>query len=402
MKSARYDAILWQNRQNRRMKNKLRHLTAPTLVLALAVVAYLLAEPIINDWRAASQQGKPTQPEETAPDVGLRRVLAENIQVDASGDHQILLAIARLEQRSSVTARILHQANIHGIHLGGKGEYLQSERGTHRHVRWLLESQHDGVRTSFLQSSDGRFLWTDRQVATGRRIQRVDLWQLRRMSKLDLSDDSEGRSTESAPFSPQLTAGYGGLPMLLESLRAHFEFTRPRVFRAPESLGLGSQPVLGMIGRWRPESLAVVVADLSQIDESLLAPATMTKQLEQRLANGPLPAQLPINVLVLLGQNDLFPYLIEYRAIDDVLASADLASESLFQLSRAPLTKLEFFDVVFDREIDGGEFLYSAPDEPAWYDGTDQYVDRMRHIRTIRLAQQRGRQLATAPSDPLH
>lgn len=376
------------------MKNKLRLLTNATLVLGTIVAAYLLAEPAIQRWRAEGRQTDAAKADQRKA-KNLQRVMAENIPVDPSGDHQLLLAIARLEQRASVTARIQHQAHVGGLRLDGKGEYLQQGRGTNRHVRWLLESQHGGVRASLLQTTDGRFLWTDRHIATGRNIERVDLWQLRRMSKLITDENADGPSTESAPFAPQLAGSFGGLPTLLESLRTHFEFTAPGAFRAPENLGLGSQPVLGLIGRWRPESLATVMADLTGIDEQQLTPATMTERLEQQLSLGSLPKQLPLNVMVLLGQQDLYPYLIEYRSADDLLASNELPAQSLFQLSREPLARLEFHDVVFDREISTVEFIYEPPVEPAWYDGTDSYVERMQRHHSIHVVQQRGRRLAT-------
>lgn len=372
------------------MKHKLRVLTTTTLVLGTAAAAYLLVEPSIEQWK----EGKQPPDSDAVVATNMRRLLPANIPVDASGDHQLLMAIARLEQRASVTARIQHEANVEGLLLVGKGEYLQQGRGTSRHVRWLLESQNEGVRASLLQSTDGSFLWTDRHIATGRHIQRVDLWQLRRMNKLIMDEEGDGNSVQSAPFSPQLAAGFGGLPMLLESLRTHFEFTSPGVFRAPASLGLGSQPVLGLIGRWRLESLAAVVADLTDVDQQQLTSAAMTERLEQRLASGQLPKRLPLNVLILLGQHDLFPYLIEYRAADDLLASEDLPPQSLFQLSRQPMARLEFFDVVFDRDISTVEFIYEPPVEPAWYDGTDTYVDRLQRLQTIQVAKQRGKQLA--------
>lgn len=379
------------------MKNKLRHLTSATVVLGAAAAAYVVAEPAIDRWRAERQAAAASQ--EDPRQKQLRRVMAENVTIDAAGDRQLLLAIARLEQRGSVTARLQHRAFIDGLELEGRGEYLQQGRGTHRHVRWLLESQHDGVRASLLQSTNGRFLWTDRHIATGRLIERVDLWQVRRMSKLRSGDASSTTENTPAPFLPQLTSSFGGLPMLLESLRTHFEFTAPGTFRAPEHLHLGSQPVIGLIGRWRPESLASIVADVSDLPASKITSETLRAKLERQLVTRDLPTRLPLNVLVLLGQNDLFPYLIEYRAGDDQLADADVPVEALFQLSREPLARLEFYDVVFDRDISTVEFIYSPPDEPDWYDRTDQYVDRIERRQAVQIAQQEGRRVATVRDD---
>lgn len=378
------------------MKNKLRHLTSATIVLGVAAAAYVLAEPAIDHWRAKRQTAEQAG-EENPRQQQVRRVMAENVAIDAAGDRQLLLAIARLEQRGSVTARLQHRAFINGLEIEGRGEYLQQGRGTHRHVRWLLESQHDGVRASLLQSTNGRFLWTDRHIATGRLIERVDLWQVRRMSKLRSEDATTTSENASAPFLPQLTSSFGGLPMLLESLRTHFEFTAPGTFRAPEHLNLGAQPVIGLIGRWRPESLASIVADVSDVPREQISSEVLRNRLERQLASRDLPTRLPLNVLVLLGQNDLFPYLIEYRAAEDQLADADSPLEALFQLSREPLARLEFYDVVFDREISTVEFIYSPPDEPDWYDRTDQYVDRIERRQAVQIAQQEGRRVATGP-----
>lgn len=376
------------------MKNKLRLLTSATILLGGVAAAYLLAEPAIKRWRAAAQQAEAPNPENQAQS-SLERVLAANVAVHPSGDRQLLMAIARLEQRQTVAARIQHQANVAGLRLDGRGEYLQKDRGTRRQVRWLLETQREGVRASLLQATDGRFFWTDRHIATGRRIERVDLWQLRRISKRISEDSADSNLATSAPFSPQATTSFGGLPMLLESLRMHFEFTAPGIFRAPEDLNLDGQPVLGMIGRWRPEALAAVLADLSETEHLDLTTALLNAKLEERLTNGSLPAHIPISVLVLLGQQDLFPYLIEYRSADDSLAAASRTTESLFQLSRQPLARLQFMDVTFDREISTVEFIYEPPMQPDWFDGTSHYVDRMARRHAVQVAQLQAGRIAT-------
>lgn len=382
------------------MKNKLRLLTSATILLGGAAAAYLLGQPAIQRWRAGNQQPQP-QPQAAQAEVNsvssLDRVLAANVQVHPAGDQQLLMAIARLEQRQTVSARIQHQANVAGLRLDGRGEYLQKDRGTRRQVRWLLETQREGVRASLLQATDGRFFWTDCHIATGRRIERVDLWQLRRISKRISEDAADPSLTTSAPFSPQVTTSFGGLPMLLESLRMHFEFTAPGVFRAPDDLNLVSQPVLGMVGRWRPEALAAVLADLSETEQPELTTTLLYEKLQQRLASGSLPTHIPISVLVLLGQQDLFPYLIEYRSAHDSLAASNRANESLFQLSRQPLARLEFRDVTFDREISTVEFIYEPPMEPDWFDGTSQYVDRMARRHAVQVAQLQAGKVAKKP-----
>lgn len=385
------------------MKNKLRHLTSLVLVLGFASAVFLLAEPMVERWRTQKQQAKSVDAN-SKRESNFRQVLPSNIQANPLGDRHLLLAIARLEQRESIVARLQHQAHIESFRLDGRGEYLQQGRGARRHVRWLLESQHDGVRASLLQTTDGRVLWTDRHIASGRRIERVDLWQLRRMLNRAASDELGGGLATSTPLASQLTTSFGGLPMLLESLRLHFEFTAPGTFRAPEHLKLGNQPVIAMIGRWRPEALAGVLAGLNDVPKDQITADLLLQRLEQRLSNSSLPARLPSNVLVLLGQSDLFPYLIEYRSAADPLASDQTPATALFQLSRQPLARLEFFDVTFDREFSNIEFHYDPPTEPPSYDVTNQYVDRMQRREAVQLAQQQAaRRMANGlPSDPRH
>jgi hypothetical protein len=385
------------------MKNKLRHLTSAILVLGFAAAVYLLAEPMVSRWRTQKAEAKSSEASNKRTN-NFRRVLPANIQVDPLGDRHMLLAIARLEQIQQVTARLQHQAHVEKLRMEGRGEYLQRGRGNNRHVRWLLESQHDGVRASLLQITNGRVLWTDRNIASGRHIERVDLWQLRRMLNRTNSDDLMGGLVSSTPLSPQPATSFGGLPMLLESLRLHFEFTAPGTFRAPEHLGLGNQPVIAMIGRWRPESLAGVLATLDDVTREEITAELLLQRLEERLSSGSLPSRLPSNVLILLGQSDLFPYIIEYRSANDPLASDQAPAAALFQLSRQPLARLEFFDVTFDREPSDIEFHYDPPVEPPSYDVTNQYVDRMQRREAVQLAQQQAakRMANGSPSDARH
>ena len=372
------------------MKSKLRILTSATLLCGLAAATYLLAEPAIERWQAKTEANEKNSPSLS----NLQQVLAANVVVDPSGSQQLLSAIARLEQRGSISARLREQAYVADLPFSGAGTYLQQGRGTKRHVRWLLQSQHEGVQATLLQISDGRFLWTDRHLASGRTIDRVDLWQLRRQAKLNAKEPglTAGAQGKSAPFSPLLGRSFGGLPMLLESLVEHFEFTAPRPFR------YRNQQVFGLVGRWRQESLSGIIAHPAPASEGqALAAADLRKALQEYLAEQALPDRIPHHVLVILGQNDLFPYLIDYRSISDPLADASLSSDALYQLSTEPLARLEFYDVAFDQPIDTSEFNYTPPADPEWLDGTAAYVQRLQRLREVQVALAQERRLATAP-----
>lgn len=378
------------------MKHILRHLTTAIIGLGALAALFMVVQPAINRSRTQSAREEQQAADQQEQD-NLRRVLPRNVVVNPDGDRQLLLAIARLEQRDNVKASLIHEAHVEGLRLDGRGDYLQRGRGTRRKVRWLLESQHQGVRSSILQTVYDNELFIERHTASGKRIEKVDLWDLRRQSQGDSSSDPNGGALATMPISPQLTGSFGGLPMLLESLRTHFEFTTPGAFRAPESLGLGPQPVLGMIGRWRAESLAGVLTDLSDTPADDITSAVLLQRLQERMAKGPLPSRLPMNVMVLLGQNDLFPYLIEFRSIEDPLSSDELEPQALFQLSRQPLARLQFHDVVFDEEIGTIQFIYEPQAEPV--DVTEQYVERMQRREAVQLAQQQ-RRVASEPDGP--
>ena len=379
------------------MKNKFRILTTLIILAGGAAAVYLVAEPTISRWKADKQ----TREEESRNNqyqANIQRLSAKNIAVDSAGDRLLLMAIARLEQRESIDAKLQHEAHLGGLRLDGKGEYLQQGRGDLRKLRWLLESQHDGVRASLLLCMNDGVMWIDRTNATGRHIQQIDLWELRRMQKRQALE-TPSLGANSIPLSSQLVGNVGGLPMLLESLRANFEFTKPGVFRAPPQLGLGDQPVIGLIGRWRHSALPSVLTDLSDVPDEELSASLITERLQKRLEQSPLPEWMPLNVMVLLGQEDLFPYLIEYRSPDDQLANEELAASALFQLSREPLARLTMREVEFNRPISTVEFIYQPPSEPLWDDGTNGYVKKLEHSQAIQVAQRESGKMANLPDD---
>lgn len=384
------------------MKSSLRLLTSAVIVAGGAAAAYLASEPAIKRWQAKTEQQPPeaasTQQESAQPANPLAKILPANISVHSSGDQQLLQAIARLEQRESVTARIRQEAYVGPVAFYGAGTYRQQGRGTRRHVRWLLESQRDGVHATLLQVSDGESLWTDRNLSTGRQIEWVNLWQVRRQAKASATTlvSSAAEPADSAPFSPHFAANYGGLPSLLESLREHFEFTQPRSFR------FGNQQVLGMIGRWRPEALGQILVDTSDLQEDQIDYAILTERLSDYLATKSLPAHMPHHLLLLLGQTDQFPYLIDYRSASDALAEPGIAEADLFQLSSEPLSRLEFVDVEFNLPINSGEFIYSPPQELDRIDGTTNFIKRTQQRTRLKLVRQQAEQVAKRSGGQLH
>lgn len=374
------------------MKSSLRLLTSAVIVAGGAASAYLVSEPAIKRWKAATPKpsATPAATDSQPPADLLAPIMASNITVDEAGDQQLLKAIARLEQRESVTARIRQEAHAGPAPFYGAGSYRQQGRGIRRHVRWLLESQRDGVHATLLQVSDGESLWTDRRLATGRQIEWVNLWQVRRQARTAALAPTGSTNDEpaSAPFSPHFASSHGGLPSLLESLRDHFVFSEPRAFR------FGQQQVIGLVGRWRPEALSLIVGDLSDLDDNQLTPAALREKLGEYLAGHSLPAHMPHHVLLLLGHSDQFPYLIDYRGASDPLSQPGVAQADLYQLSRAPLSRLELDDVVFNEPINSGEFIYSPPEEPERIDLTAVFIQRTKKRSVLRQLRQQVDQMA--------
>jgi hypothetical protein len=121
--------------------------------------------------------------------------------------------------------------------------------------------------------------------------------------------------------------------------------------------------VFAVVGRWKPDVLALFVADGKGVEA--------------------LPERLPQEVLLLFGQADLFPYRIEFRRLPD--QSATTAPLAAFHLSSDPLMLLELSAVSFDSQIPAGQFDYSAGGAN-WDDRTDEYIEVLKKQREERMA----------------
>jgi hypothetical protein len=269
-----------------------------------------------------------------------------------------------LERRDSVAARLRHKLNLNGEEHYGVGSYWQQGRGDSLRVR--LELQIAGQESSMLQVSNGRFLWTDVRLPTGRRVTRIDLRQLRSDPLLAERNDAilPGQASWS-PMQPELAASTGGLPTLLASLGNNFTFLAPQAMRLTFSPPLVQEttsiPVFAVAGRWKPERLAALLGKKSG------APAEPAAEL---------PPRMPHEVLLLVGQADLFPYRIEYRRD----GSASVGGTASYQLSSSPMVVLELSDVSFDAAIAASQFDY-APGDTKWDDRTAEHLNRLRSKR---------------------
>jgi hypothetical protein len=349
--------------------------SSPCFTVLVAIVAC----------RVATAQTAP------APAAAIQPAAAQPPAVEASsripsGDELLLQAANRLERRASITARMRHQVSVDGQDLFGVGSYWQQGSGEELKVR--LELQIAGQDAQLLQVYNGRDLWIDRRLPTGRSVVRYDLRKVRLDPVLSPSDPDKldpGQANWS-PIQPFLMAHSGGLPSLLASLGDNFNFLAPQTMRLamepPVSAQATSVQVYAIVGQWKPDKLSALIAKPED-------PAT--ENAPKKKAKPPkIPERLPQEVLLLVGQADLFPYRIEYRQLETPVTASSDGPPIPYQLSVHPLVVLEMSDVVFDAPIAASQFDY-APGDAVWVDQTANLIERLRR-------QQQG-QVATRNSD---
>ena len=130
-----------------------------------------------------------------------------------------------------------------------------------------------------------------------------------------------------------------------------------------------SLPVFATLGHWKPDRFAEMVAKVASNKSGGLAKSRRTEKL---------PSRLPQEVLLIVGQADLFPYRIEYRQTANTAQTPDAGTP--YQLSSSPLLQLEFSDVSFTTQIAASQFDYS-PGDVQWTDRTTEQIQKLRRER---------------------
>lgn len=301
----------------------------------------------------------------------------------APGDRLLVQAIHQLDRRASVTARLRYQAAIGEQPLSGTGGYWQQTNGDDLRVR--MELQLIGQEAKLLQVSNSRFLWIDQQLPAGRSVTRVDLRQLRADPLFAAANGGQpiqpGEASWS-PLQPELSAHSGGLPNLLASLSESFSFLAPQAMRlalgAPSGTETTTTPVFAVVGHWRPEQLSALTAAsaASAVDDTTKGSQTADTAAATAPWSASLRARMPQEVLLLVGQADLFPYRVEYRHLETPAATNQNGAVIPFQISTNPMVVLELTDVAFDVPIAAGQFDYS-PGDVDWVDQTAQLLERL-------------------------
>jgi len=309
-------------------------------------------------------------------------------------------AVRTLESRDGVSARIRQQVDLFGKQLVGSGVYLQQRvgsdqsppvqtafplaplagrpggadvrpaeeasplaplagRGTQRVpggegswdgllIRLELRIQVGDQQSSLLQvlsppTPAGHYLWTYRRLPDEERLSRVDL--VRAAEALEKAQHAPGLGTEG------ILSGLGGLPRLLRGLEATFDFN------SAEPGTFGRLPVWRLQGRWKPDRLAKILPDQKAVIEAG-EPPDLTR----------LPEHLPDRVVLMLGQDDLFPYRVEYRR--------GIPEKAGGQNDGRPLVTMELFDVKLDVPIDRARFVYN-PGNTGFSDETESFISSL-------------------------
>jgi hypothetical protein len=250
----------------------------------------------------------------------------------AAVDGAAMLAQARaaLERHASVTARVRQRGTIFGLSFAAIGSYVQGPAAENL-LRWELRYEIDGRDASVEIVGDGNYLWQRRQLSGNPSL------------FMTHARDVERAMTDAGQGGPTGLASVGGLPRLLDGLARSFTFTEG------VSARLRDEPVVGLVGRWKPE---VLVRAWPQVAERVAA----GKPVPWR----ELPEHLPDQVLVFLDQRTQFPVRFEFRrtgAPDAPLAATEPGAAR-------PLVVMELYDVRFNDPLDVRQFAFQPGDQP--------------------------------------
>jgi hypothetical protein len=303
------------------MKEKL-----PSLLLALAVLSAMTGRAQEVAGNRTAEVGIPSG--SVAGPFPQPSTLNAQLSPDRRSPDQLLSeAIAQLDGHSSIAARVRHRTLWFGQRLIGSGRYLQGPPGQ-RLMRLEVRTPLVDKVSTLQHVCDGQTLWIYEYSNAGKRLGRVDVEQAVQAF----------HAAPAAAGTPSKLLAVGGLPQLLRNLESSFEFT------LVERRLLGDLPSWVLRGSWEKEQLARLLSDQpaeigtgKQPDYAALAP------------------QLPDEVVLWLGRDDLFPYRIEFRR---TAAAEFLQKRNGLVDDRESSMIFEFFEVQFDTVIDPKEFTY--------------------------------------------
>jgi len=262
---------------------------------------------------------------------------------DSAAQKLVHIAVANVDAFPTISGKIRHEVDLFGHQLIGSGIYLQQGRGPDRRLRLELKLKVDDQQSSLQQVCDGNYLWTHQDLLGKTTLTRVDLHRLRNALL--------ARPNLTAP-APDVWTSLGGLPKLLKSLDDFFLFTAAN----PKQLdGLATWSIEG---QWKPSKLAE------------LLPAQKDDILNGRGADlNALPEQVPHRVVLVVGQDDQFPYRIEYWGSKTRTKQSARNEERLIMV-------MELFEVQTGAPIDPRQLAYK-PGDLQFEDQTSDFLQKL-------------------------
>jgi hypothetical protein len=336
------------------------------------------AASIFDEWdEAHPTPSESVVPYQAAAEPGVAPAI--DFTQQANGDALMAAVFERIQRHTSIFARLHHQASFGGQEFSGSGTYWQQGRGDELQV--YLELQISGLEASFLQVNTGRMLWIDRRLPSGRTIASYNLGLLRTENRASNESELDLGGGRFPAGSWVASAHEGGLPGLFASLGNCFRFLRPQAMQLSLAPPLVEQPkdmaVYVVVGHWKPEKLAALVGPTTKEGD---AGEESTDKVS------PFPEHYPAEVLLLIGQQDLFPYWIEYRRLETPDAAGADGSRPFYHLSPSPMVVLKFTDVAFNVPVAAGLFDYVPPAKVDWSDETGALIQRIRKERQTSVA----------------
>lgn len=277
--------------------------------------------------------------------MGLPSAAQGSDEPHLDGQTLVARAAAQLAATPSLEAKLRQQVQLFGQELSGPGTYLQKQSPHGLLLRLELKLQVGSQLTSLQQVCDGRFLWIRRDVPSGTSLGRVDMERIR-----------TAMGERGQPPWPDVTTNWlvvGGLPRLVAALAENFQFSAPQAVRSDHAA------MWVLDGCWKADRLAELQPDL-KTGTPPGKPIDLTR----------LPAHLPTQVRVVLGQSDLLPYRIEYRR-----QPAEPAADK--SAAVRPMVVLEMVEVRQGGDLDERLFVYQ-PGNQEFTDYTDLYLSSLK------------------------
>jgi hypothetical protein len=244
-------------------------------------------------------------------------------------------AVQAVESHRFISARVKQQGEVFGHQITGQGRYYELREGPIPRIHLELTMEVGSVSTSLVQVCNATTFWTYRKLPNGESLSKLDV-----VKALAALDQAKGKlPRESLASAP----GLGGMSRLIRGLNAQFDFTSVAADQ------LGGLPVWKLSGGWKSARLVKLLSDQKEAIEKGRSPD---------LAK--LPGHLPDGVALFLGQDDCFPYRIEY------LRGAATSSPRC-------LMELEFFELNFNGPIDSGQFIFPPGNLPI-ADRTEEFI----------------------------